>query len=208
MSKSNKKTAAFLGGAAVIAGAIALFLQNYPPAPSGATQGAIGQRQVHRDPQAAGDLKVDAGTAPVAAKALVESKEFKQLAAHPEYKSLVNSEGFRLLLANPQAMQAAANPGFSSSLLSFAKGQNAQGGLAANQSARGLEAQSNLSTSSLAQSPAFAAIARSEAFQLMLQSQAFESLVQSNLYASLLQSNAFQENLRVFQANSGASSVQ
>ena len=64
------KLSLFGGAAVVVAGALIYCLGIYPPASKRDTQGAIGQRDVYRDPQAH-DAAVTPGSAPVAGSTLI-----------------------------------------------------------------------------------------------------------------------------------------
>ena len=65
----NKRLVGFGAGAVVIAAALIFALGVYPPASKREAQGAIGQRNVYRDPQVH-DAAVTPGAAPVAASTL------------------------------------------------------------------------------------------------------------------------------------------
>lgn len=69
----NKKFVLFAAGAVVVAGGLVYILGVYPPASTRDAQGAIGQRQVYRDPQAH-DAAVTPGSAPVAASTLTAAQ--------------------------------------------------------------------------------------------------------------------------------------
>jgi hypothetical protein len=77
-----KKITVFAGIAVVMAGALVYVLGIYPPASGRDVQGAIGQRQVYREGQAA-DVAVTPGSAPVAAKTLTaaETKRINEIAS-------------------------------------------------------------------------------------------------------------------------------
>jgi hypothetical protein len=72
----KKKLVLFSAGAVVIAGGLVYILGVYPPASTRDAQGAIGQRQVYRDPQAS-DAAVTPGSAPVAASTLTPAQTKK-----------------------------------------------------------------------------------------------------------------------------------
>src|ERR1700712_1669110 len=92
------------------------------PAPG--TQGAIGQRQVYRDGQVQ-DAAVTPGSAPVAVKAFLDSKEFKSIAnkqdaqklfSNPAFLAMASNANFVALLQNPAFAVLASNQSFSSLL--------------------------------------------------------------------------------------------
>jgi len=65
---------------------------------SGKTQGAIGNRDVYRDGTVdAATVGATPGSAPVAMQAILDSKEFKELAKNPAFQSLLTSQGFQEL---------------------------------------------------------------------------------------------------------------
>src|SRR5215472_11180488 len=69
MTTMKTKLTLFSAGALVIAGALVYSLGIYPPASKRDTVGAIGQRDVYRDPQTH-DAAVTPGSAPVVASTL------------------------------------------------------------------------------------------------------------------------------------------
>lgn len=65
---------------------------------SSKTQGAIGNRDVYRDGKVdAASVAATPGSAPVAMQAILDSKEFKELAKNPAFSSLMNDHGFQEL---------------------------------------------------------------------------------------------------------------
>jgi hypothetical protein len=76
-------------------------------------QGAIGQRDVYRDGLVnAADVKVTPGSAPVASKALLESKEFKALSKNQAFQSLLSNSSFALVAQNQALIALLSNPSF------------------------------------------------------------------------------------------------
>jgi hypothetical protein len=77
------------------------------------TQGAIGKREVYRDSQVeAADVKATPGTAPVAGKVLLESKEFKALAKNQAFHELMTNQSFLALAQNAQFVALLQNANF------------------------------------------------------------------------------------------------
>ena len=78
----KKKFVLFSAAAVVVAGGLVYVLGVYPPASTRDAQGAIGQRQVYRDPQAH-DAAVTPGSAPVAASTLTtaQAKRIEEIAS-------------------------------------------------------------------------------------------------------------------------------
>src|ERR1700730_5254418 len=77
------------------------------------TQGAIGQRDVYRNGQvSAADVKANPGSAPVAAKVLMESKEFKALAKNEAFQGLLANQSFQALSQNSNFLNLLQNPSF------------------------------------------------------------------------------------------------
>jgi len=100
----------FIGAGVVAAGAIFYFAQH---ASSEQTRGAIGQREVYRDGQVnAADVKANPGSAPVAMKALLDSKEFKALEKNPAFQELLASSAFQSLAQNTNFINLLQNEGF------------------------------------------------------------------------------------------------
>src|ERR1700733_10617206 len=65
---------------------------------SSKTQGTIGNRDVYRDGKVdAATVGVTPGSAPVAMQAILDSKEFKEIAKNPAFQSLMNDHGFQEL---------------------------------------------------------------------------------------------------------------
>ena len=65
---------------------------------SSKTQGAIGNRDVYRDGKVdAASVAATPGSAPVAMQAILDSKEFKEIAKNPAFHSLMNDHGFQEL---------------------------------------------------------------------------------------------------------------
>jgi hypothetical protein len=100
----------FIGAGVIAAGAIFYFAEHVS---SEQTRGAIGQREVYRDGQvSAADVKANPGSAPVAMKALLESKEFKALEKNPAFQELLASSSFQTLAQNTHFINLLQNEGF------------------------------------------------------------------------------------------------
>ncbi len=100
----------FIGAGVIAAGAIFYFAEHVS---SEQTMGAIGQREVYRDGQvSAADVKANPGSAPVAMKALLESKEFKALEKNPAFQELMASSSFQTLAQNTNFVHLLQNEGF------------------------------------------------------------------------------------------------
>ena len=148
------------------------------------TQGAIGKRDVYRDGQVASADVDQAGSAPVAVKAVLESGEFKALAKNPAFQEVLRSDAFaRLareqafvrLLANGAFQNLARDSSFAALLQSSAfQGASAVSGGGGNPRLfAGLE-----------QNSQFGAMARSEAFQQLTSDQAFLRLMHESAFVN------------------------
>jgi hypothetical protein len=201
----------FIGAGVLAAGA--MFYLVHSGVNSKNTQGAIGQREVYRDGQVnAADVQANPGSAPVATKALLESKEFKALeknaafqelmanhsfellARHAQFLSLLQNEAFLTLSQNMQFQQFLASPAMAE--LSQWMARNA----AQLQSAQVMEhlnsALAAAHAQSLASNQAFQGLFRLDAFQSLVMnqvsSQALSNSAMLNSFASLSQNANFQ----------------
>ena len=77
------------------------------------TQGAIGNRDVYRDGKVdPATVGATPGSAPVAMQAILDSKEFKELAKNQAFQSLVSSQGFQALGKNAGFVQLLSDGSF------------------------------------------------------------------------------------------------
>lgn len=101
----------FVSAGIVAAGAL-VYMTN-PRINSRQTQGAIGNRSVYRDSKVdAADVQASPGSAPVAGKVLLESKEFKSLAKNQAFQSLMSNPAFAALSQNAQFLAVLQNANF------------------------------------------------------------------------------------------------
>jgi hypothetical protein len=101
----------FIGAGVIAAGALFYFVRagvNFQH-----TQGAIGQREVYRDGQVnASDVQANPGSAPVATKALLETKEFKALEKNQAFQELMANASFQMLARNAQFLEVMHSEAF------------------------------------------------------------------------------------------------
>src|SRR5438876_10592665 len=118
MATDSRKKYGMLIGVGVIAAAAVVVCSLYWP-PSRGTEGAIGQRQVHRDGTGVRkDVKADPGKAPIAIKAFLKSKKFKKAAKKrgfvevdsKEFAALTDNADFINFLSTPGLRTFGANP--------------------------------------------------------------------------------------------------
>ncbi len=80
---------------------------------SSKTQGAIGNRDVYRDGKVdAASVAATPGSAPVAMQAILDSKEFKEIAKNPAFQSLMKDHGFQELGKNAAFVQLLSDASF------------------------------------------------------------------------------------------------
>jgi hypothetical protein len=206
----------FIGAGVIAAGAIFYFAEHVS---SEQTRGAIGQREVYRDGQvSAADVKANPGSAPVAMKALLESKEFKALEKNPAFQELLASSSFQTLaqnthfinlLQNEGFLQLARNESFKQYLSSGAMNQLMQ--QSQNSQPRDADLTASLirqNAQQLASNQAFMGLMRLNSFLAlaqnqsnvqalvnMMQMQSFASLSQNTQFTSLLSQASFQNAL-------------
>ena len=161
---SRKKFGVLIGAGAAAAGA-ALVASLYWP-PSRGTDGAIGQRQVYRDGTVhAADVAVTPGSAPVAVKAFLESKEFQNAA---------NKQGLSLLVTSPAFTNLINNPAFTSLVTtnSFTNLVN------------------NPAFTNLVTNPSFTNLVTNPSFTNLVTNPSFSNLVNNPGFANLVTSSA------------------
>jgi hypothetical protein len=206
----------FIGAGVIAAGAIFYFAEHVS---SEQTRGAIGQREVYRDGKVnAADVKANPGSAPVAMKALLESKEFKALEKNPAFQELLASSSFQTLaqnthfinlLQNEGFLQLARNESFKQYLSSGAMNQLMQ--QSQNSQPRDADLTASLirqNAQQLASNQAFMGLMRLNSFLAlaqnqsnvqalvnMMQMQSFASLSQNTQFTSLLSQASFQNAL-------------
>jgi hypothetical protein len=167
-----------IGGGIIAAGILVYFSHGYINQQK--TQGAIGQRDVYRDGEVkAADVAATPGSAPVAMKALLESKEFQALANNSDFQAMMSSSDFNKLLQS----------GFLR-LVVDASHQNAS-----NQNFM-LRLQQGLSSasSSRAAQDGFNRLSSNASFNNLLRSQQFLTLASNPNLASMLSAGALQSS--------------
>jgi len=186
-------------GAGLIAAGVLFYVSSNRVNPE-KTQGAIGKRDVYRDGQVASADVDQAGSAPVAVKAVLESGEFKALAKNPAFQEVLRSDAFERLardqvfvrlLANGAFQTLARDNSFATLLQSSAfQGASAvSGGGGGPRLFAGLEQNSQFGA--LARSESFQQLTRDQAFVRFLQQPAFVNLVASASFQSLMGNSAF-----------------
>jgi hypothetical protein len=108
MSTLKKFRFPALIGAGVIAAGVLVYVSN-TRINSRATEGAIGQRDVYRDAEVKTADVGTPGDAPVATKAILESKEFQSLAKSDAFHNLMADESFARLARNAQFLAMMRN---------------------------------------------------------------------------------------------------
>lgn len=127
-------------GAGVVAAGVLLYQSN-SRIDSSQTRGEIAQRDVYRDSQVnPEDVNATPGNAPVAAKVLLESKEFKTLANNPAYHELLASQSFEAMAHNHQFLAMLANPSFAEMSRSKAFTEYLKGDVLARSARKSLDA--------------------------------------------------------------------
>jgi hypothetical protein len=209
----------FIGAGVIAAGANFYFAQHVS---SEQTRGAIGQREAYRDGQvSAADVKANPGSAPVAMKALLESKEFKALAKNAAFQELLASSSFQTLAQNTHFINLLQNESFlrltrnesfvhylssgAMSELSQQLTRNNSAQLTPTELTRSLtvaHAQAlagNEMFQSLMRSSSFLGLAQNQsnvqALVNMMQMQSFASLSQNAQFTNLLSQSSFQNAL-------------
>jgi len=197
-------------GAGVIAAGVLLYHSN-SRIDTRQTQGAIAQREVYRDAQvSAADVNATPGTAPVAAKVLMESKEYQDLAKNPAFRDLMADASFQVLARNEQFLSLlsnraladlARNEVFSHYLKSDALSRLMRD-LRADMSHADMSQAVHASlvaahAESLAQNAAFNQMMMNSSFQSFLRAdsnqQALRNLISMNSFASLVSNARFQD---------------
>ena len=154
------------------------------------TQGAIGKRDVYRDGQVASADVDQAGSAPVAVKAVLESGEFKALAKNPAFQEVLRNDAFERLARDQVFVRLLANGAFQTlaqdksfaALLQSSEFQGTSAGGGGPQLFAGLE-----------QNMRFGALAKSEAFQQLTRNQAFLRMMHESAFVNLAASASFQQ---------------
>jgi len=164
-----------IGSGVIAAGILVYFANGYIN--SQKTQGAIGHRDVYRDGEVkAADVAATPGAAPVAIKAILESKEFKSLANNSDFQAMVTNASFNTLVQSGFLMQVLS-----------ASNTNA-----ANQNVHELLLQLNsASASQSAAQNAVNQLSTNQSFNNLLQSQQFLTLASNANLASLLTTASF-----------------
>jgi hypothetical protein len=99
MSSIKKFRFPILVGSGILAAGVLIYVANNR-VNSRQVQGAIGQRDVYRDGQVSAADIGKPGDAPVVAKALMESKDFQELAKNESFRRLLEDESFKRLARN------------------------------------------------------------------------------------------------------------
>jgi len=189
MNSYRKLRFPILIGAGVIA-AGALLYQTNSRISSQHVQGAIEKRDVYRDAQGnASDVQAP-GTAPVATKALLESKEFRALAKNPAFQSVLANVAFQGAVRNQVVASVMASPAFADLANNAVFAQYLSSGAFANLAAnvRADMAQADLTQAvhiSLAQANA----------QGLASNVSFNAVMQNVQFLSAMNSQAARQNL-------------
>jgi|HubBroStandDraft_5_1064220.scaffolds.fasta_scaffold22034_2 hypothetical protein len=178
-------------GAGVLAAGILFYVSSNRVNPE-KTQGAIGKRDVYRDGQVASADVDQAGSAPVAVKAVLESGEFKALAKNPAFQEVLRSDSFAQLAREQAFVRLLANGAFQNlardnSFAALLQSSAFQGASAVSGGGGGPRLFAGLE-----QNSQFGAMARSEAFQQLTRDQAFLRLMHESAFVNLAASASFQ----------------
>jgi hypothetical protein len=99
--------------AGVIGAGLLLLYNSQTRVNSWQTMGAVGQRDVYRDAEVkTAEVNAIPGSAPVAARVLLESKEFRALAKDEAFHGVITSEAFLRLAQNGQFYALLKSPAF------------------------------------------------------------------------------------------------
>jgi hypothetical protein len=180
----------FIGTGLVAAGAMFYFIHS--GVNSQHTQGAIGQREVYRDTQVnASDVNANPGSAPVATKALMETKEFKALEKNAAFQDLMRDSSFQSLSQNVRMYDLMHNEAFltlaQNGLFVHFMQQPAMADLAQWMSAQ---------SAAQLQTPAL-----TEHLNAALTAANAQSLMKNDLMRDLFKNDAFQGLMRTFQSS-------
>jgi DNA-directed RNA polymerase subunit RPC12/RpoP len=161
-------------------------------------QGAIGQRIVERDTQVnEADVGVTPGTAPVAVRALLESKGFRKVARDQAFQALMSNEAFKALMSNESFRALMSNESFkalmSNESFKALMSNESFKALMSNESFKAL--MSNESFKALMSNEAFKALMSNQAFQALMSNQAFQALMSNQAFQGLLSNQSFQSLL-------------
>jgi hypothetical protein len=187
-----------IGGGIVAAGT--LFYLADAHVSSRATQGTIAHRDVYRE----GDVKPgDIGTpgaAPVAVKAVLESKDFQKLTKNRAFQGLMNSQSFQATTRNAAFWDLVRNSSFveltqSSEFRHAMQNEAIASKLLANQ-AHGMTAglRDQLVAShmdELSRSASFATLSANKSFNALLNQAAFNKLLASNEFKVMMGNASF-----------------
>lgn len=187
-----------IGGCIVAAGTL-FYLANAHVS-SRATQGTIAHRDVYRE----GDVKPGdvgtPGTAPVAVKAVLESKDFQKLAKNQAFQGLMNSQSFQVMARNSAFWALVKDNAFASLTQNNAfnaamKNEAIASKLLANQAqgmTAGLRGQFVAShMDELARNSSFATLLSNKSFHELLHESAFNKLLASNEFKVLMGNASF-----------------
>jgi hypothetical protein len=203
MSTLKKFRFPALIGAGVIAAGVLVYVSN-TRINSRQTEGAIGQRDVYRD------AKVDSadvgtpGVAPVAAQAILESKEFQSLAKSDAFHNLMADQSFAQLTRNAQFLSMMRNAAFLRRLDSESFQQMLRTGSAAELASQlrnlnSADATYQKSAKKSAENDAFQKLASNATFQSWLKTHADShtlDLIQRSDFQGLLMRSDFQSALQ------------
>ncbi len=160
-------------------------------------QGAIGKRDVYRDGQVDNADVGQAGAAPVAIQAVLESSEFKALATNPAFQEMLKSDSFKQLATNELFLRLLHDSSFQEMARYQAFSEMAKSDLLRRAMASGQDLHTqDLRVNELRQSAQFSEMAKSNAFQSLLHNDAFVQMMKSPAFASLLSSASFQNMMR------------
>lgn len=189
-------------GAGVLAAGLLLYHSN-SRVDTRQTQGAIAQRDVYRDAEVKTADVGTPGEAPVATKAILESKEFQALAKNEAFQNLMADANFARLAQNAQFLSMLRNSAFHRKLQSESFRQTLQAGSSAELASQ----LRNLSANDLAQKQAkkssendsFARLASNAEFQAFWKAHADShslDLMRGSQFQALLARSDFQGALQ------------
>lgn len=160
-------------------------------------QGAIGKRDVYRDGKVDSADVGQAGSAPVAIQAVLESSEFKALASNPAFQDLLKSDAFKRLATNELFMRLLHDSSFQELAKYQAFSEMAKSDLLRRAVASGQDLhEQDLRINDLLQRAQFREMVQSRAFHELLHNEAFAQMLNSRAFADLLSSASFQNMMR------------
>lgn len=179
-----------IGGGIVAAGTLFYFAGGHVN--SRATQGTIAHRDVYRD----GDIKPGdvgtPGTAPVAVKAVLESKDFQKLAKNQAFQGLMNDQAFQVMAKNGAFWGLLQSQTFATAMRNglFLQAVQNRGVMASMQSSQAHGMDAGLRNELLASN--VSGLANSSNFNKLLNDSSFRGLLHESAFTHLLASHEFQ----------------